>query len=345
MIADAPGTSLRCADCGTDVAAGLRACPHCHRLVHRERLKQLAGEAQTAASSGDLRAELLAWRESLPLLPAGSRQHEVVAARIAALSDRVTDGRDLPGQAPTGAAGKWIAALGGFGLLLWKFKFLLALVVTKGKLLLLGLTKASTVFSMLLSLGVYWTQWGIWFALGIIVSIYVHEMGHVAALHRYGFPASAPMFIPGLGAVVRLRHRPASAREDARIGLAGPMWGLGAAIAAAVMFAWTRNPYWGAIARTGAWLNLFNLLPVWQLDGGRAFAALSASQRRLIVLVIAAAWLMTGEGLLVLLLIAAAVRAWGGAAPAESDQGALVTYIFLVIVLTALSRISVGTAL
>jgi len=67
----------------------------------------------------------------------------------------------------------------------------------KGKLLLLGLTKSTTLFTMLLSMGVYWTAWGWRFALGLVLSIYVHEMGHVAALQRYGIKATAPMFIPG----------------------------------------------------------------------------------------------------------------------------------------------------
>ena len=82
----------------------------------------------------------------------------------------------------------------------------------------------------MLSLGVYWTAWGWQFALGIILSIYVHEMGHVFALHRYGFKAAAPMFVPGVGALVRLQQPVTNTREDADIGLAGPIYGLGAAL-------------------------------------------------------------------------------------------------------------------
>src|SRR2546430_4861243 len=82
---------------------------------------------------------------------------------------------------------------------------------------------------MLLSAGVYWTIWGWKFALGVVLSIYVHEMGHVQALQRYGIKATAPMFIPGVGAVVRLKQYPADRREDARVGLAGPLWGRPAA--------------------------------------------------------------------------------------------------------------------
>ena len=58
---------------------------------------------------------------------------------------------------------------------------------------------------MLASLGVYWTLYGWPLALGLVLSIYVHEMGHVAMIRRYGSAASAPMFIPGFGAFIQLR--------------------------------------------------------------------------------------------------------------------------------------------
>src|SRR5215510_769086 len=116
-----------------------------------------------------------------------------------------------------------------------KFKALAVLVVTKGKLLLFGLTKIGTLFSMLATLGLYWTRWGFAFALGFVVSIYIHEMGHVDALRRCGIAASPPMFIPGFGAFVRLKQRVLNPIEDARIGLAGPVWVLAAAVVAYVI--------------------------------------------------------------------------------------------------------------
>ena len=88
---------------------------------------------------------------------------------------------------------------------------------------------------MLAAFGVYWTVFGGRFALGFVLSIYIHEMGHVAALMRYGVPATAPLFIPGLGAVIRLRQSFINPREDARVGLAGPIWGCGAALACAAV--------------------------------------------------------------------------------------------------------------
>ena len=79
------------------------------------------------------------------------------------------------------------------------------------------------------------------------------------------------MFIPGLGAIVRLKQYPADPREDARVGLAGPISGLGAAIASYLLFLVTGWEGWAAIAKAGAVLNLFNLMPLGPLDGGRAF--------------------------------------------------------------------------
>src|SRR5256714_11336580 len=105
-------------------------------------------------------------------------------------------------------------------------------------------------------------------------------MGHVQALQRYGIKAAAPMFIPGVGAVVRLKQYPADRREDARVGLAGPIWGPGAA---AVGFGGNRGPghrMLGAIAHFGAWTNLFHLLPVRRLDLVGGVPALTTPPRR-----------------------------------------------------------------
>src|SRR2546422_10258388 len=102
-------------------------------------------------------------------------------------------------------------------------------------------------------------------------------MGHVQALQRYGIKATAPMFIPGVGAVVRLKQYPASPREDARVGLAGPLWGLGAAAAAHAAYIGTGGGVWAAIAHFCARGNLFKPVPRLQLDGGGGFPALPRS--------------------------------------------------------------------
>jgi Zn-dependent protease len=110
-----------------------------------------------------------------------------------------------------------------------------------------------------------------------VLFIYIHEMGHVIALRSYGLPASAPMFIPGLGAFIRLRTLNITPIQDARIGLAGPFYGLGAALLSLALFLATGRPIFAVIAHFGATINLFNLIPVWHLDGSRGFRSLTQS--------------------------------------------------------------------
>jgi len=136
-------------------------------LVHAEELKRLAATAEGAEQASDASAALAAWREALDLLPADATQHQVVSARIAALSRSL--GRRACGREARIGVGKGAAGLGALGALLFKFKFALMFVLTKAKLLLFGLTKASTFFSMLLSAGLYWTMWGWKFAVGVVL--------------------------------------------------------------------------------------------------------------------------------------------------------------------------------
>src|SRR3989449_665875 len=330
---------LACPHCGTQIAPALLACPSCQRLVHSDALKRLAAEAGRTSQAGDMSAALVRWREALELLPPDSTQHTVVSARILDLSHAVDSRRG--GTKPPSPWAKGVTGLGALGALLFKLKFALTFVLTKAKLLLLGLTKGGTFLSMLLSAGLYWTIWGWKFAFGLVLSIYIHEMGHVQALQRYGIKATAPMFIPGFGAVIRLKQYPADAREDARVGLAGPLWGLGAALAAYAVYRATGVGVWGAIAHLGALVNLFNLVPVWQLDGARGFRALTRLQRWIAVAVVAVLWLVTSEGLLVLLGLAAAATAAFGRAAEEPDHTALLQYAFLVGVLSLMTRIAV----
>jgi Zn-dependent protease len=338
-----------CVQCGTQLAPTFLACPACGQLVYAARLRTIASDAEAAVGRGDPVGALGLWREALDLLPPGSRQREIVAQKVDALSEGVRTGaiKAVPNAAqpaPLASGNKLKAAaagLGAVGLLLWKLKFIVVFVATKGKLLLLGLTKSSTLFSMLLSLGVYWTVWGWKFALGLVLSIYVHEMGHVIALNRYGFKATAPTFIPGLGALIRLKQHPANPHEDAAIGLAGPIYGLGAAAFSYGLWYATGHPMLAAIAQVGAWINLFNLLPIVPLDGGRAFNALSRKQRWLAALSLATAWFLTSESLLALLLIVAIFRAVGGNGNEKGDVKATVIYAGLVLILAAMCLIPV----
>ena len=153
------------------------------------------------------------------------------------------------------------------------FKFAAKL---KGLLLLLPKLKIlTTSASMLVSIGAYTLIWGWKFAVGFVVLLLMHEMGHVFQLRREGIQASAPMFIPFLGAVVAMKELPKDAAAEARVGLAGPVLGSLGALVPLGIYALTGNELFQALAFVGFFLNLFNLLPVLPLDGGRAMAALS----------------------------------------------------------------------
>jgi len=165
-------------------------------------------------------------------------------------------------------AGSALAALG----------LLLAKLATKLKALLLLAPKLkllTTSGSMLVSMAAYSLIWGWRFAAGFVVLLLVHELGHVFQLRREGIPASAPMFIPFLGAAVAMKEMPKDAAAEARVGLAGPVLGSLGALVPLGLYALTGEDLFKALAFMGFFLNLFNLLPVLPLDGGRAMAALS----------------------------------------------------------------------
>lgn len=172
----------------------------------------------------------------------------------------------LPPQPRTGIK-RLAGPLAALGAVLAKFKAVL-LLLPKLKLL-------TTSGTMLVSVAAYSLIWGLPFAAGFVLLLLVHEMGHVIQLRREGIKASAPMFVPFLGAVVAARSLGEDAAAEARVGLAGPVLGsLGAALLVPVWLV-TGNPFWQALAFTGFFLNLFNLLPVVPLDGGRAMAAMA----------------------------------------------------------------------
>jgi Zn-dependent protease len=323
-----------CSDCGTRFSQSALACPGCQKLVHAEQLKELAANARAAAARGESGEELRVWRMALALLPAESRQYVQIDERVAALARVVDEG----GAAPGNTTAKRAASVSVLGALLLKFKGVILLLLTKAKFLLFGLTKLPTLLSMLATMGVYFTAYGWKFAVGFVLSIYIHEMGHVAALSKFGIPASAPMFVPGFGAFVRLHQYPSTPSEDARVGLAGPIWGLSAALGCAAIYLVTHAHFWGALAHTGAYLNLFNMIPVWQLDGSRGFNALTRNQRLLACAAVLLAWLLTKEMLLLLILGVGLMRAFGQNVAREPDTRALVEYAVLILALAWVAR-------
>jgi Zn-dependent protease len=156
------------------------------------------------------------------------------------------------------------------------FAVLLGLAVKfkTAALVVLKLKIFATSGTMLVSTAAYAWLWGWKFGVGFVLLLLVHELGHVFELRRQGIPASAPLFVPFLGAYVGMKQLPQDAWREARVALAGPI--LGSLGAAGVWIAGEAldSELLVALAFTGFLLNLFNLLPIVPLDGGRAVAAL-----------------------------------------------------------------------
>jgi Zn-dependent protease len=308
-VAEAALSPRRCTGCGTELAEILLACPACAQLVHKDELSRLAADAKALEERGDRSAALASWQRALSLLPAGTRQRDAVAAAVGRLSAQAP----MP-PPPQTAAPAWLRKLGPIGvaaLAAWK---------------LLGVAKFASVLSLLASFALYWRTWGLAFGGGFLASLYLHELGHVAALRWAGIPASPPMFIPGVGAYVRMHRAPPDARTDALVGLAGPLAGLAVALAFQAAWLFTGMPLLRALAHAGAVLNLFNLVPFWSLDGARGLAPLAQWQRFLLLLVVVGAWAVTREGMLVLLLIVGVLRAVSPGAPKQPDHGVLALF-------------------
>jgi Zn-dependent protease len=134
---------------------------------------------------------------------------------------------------------------------------------------------ATTGGTMLLSLAVYATIWGWPYAAGFIALMFAHEMGHYVAARQCGLNVTAPAFIPFVGAWINLKEQPRDVRTEAYVAVAGPLVGTVSAVAIYLWSRWTGSTLLLAIAYAGLFLNLFNLLPVSPLDGGRITAIIS----------------------------------------------------------------------
>lgn len=332
-----------CRRCATELAPSLLVCPSCRALVHADELKQLAADAGEAEAQGDAQRAVSLWRQALDRLPHDTKQYAAINDRVAALGDQTAaNARQAEVDRVRAKYGKHGAVISAIAVFLVKFKFVIVLLLTKGKLLLLGLTKLSTLSSMALFLGFDARFLGWPLALGLVLSIYVHEMGHVAALHRHGVKASSPMFIPGLGAFIRAQQRIHGEWAEADVGLAGPLWGFGAALVSFAVYRATGVAYWATIAGWGALINAFNLTPVWQLDGAHAFKAMSRLHRIAAAAALLAAAVLSGQRMIWLPFIGASWAVFTMKPAARADIRSVGYYAALVgalAVLAALCRV------
>jgi Zn-dependent protease len=160
-----------------------------------------------------------------------------------------------------------VGTLGSLALLLFKFKSLLTLL-SLGKVLL-------TFGTMLVSIAGWSLIYGWNLAVGFVISIFIHEMGHVVVNWRKGIPQTAPMFIPFFGALILIKRFPDDPTLEAESGAGGPVAGALAAFVCLGVAHMTGSPYWYALAFLGFAINWFNLTPLWQLDGAHMAAAFS----------------------------------------------------------------------
>ena len=219
------------------------------------------------------------------------------------LETREAEPRDLEREGRTRNWRRWVGPLAFLAILATKLKWLF-LAVTKIKFVGAGL-------SALVSVGAYALIWGWSFAVGFVLLLLVHEMGHVLQLRREGIPASAPFFIPFLGAVVAMKRMPDDAAAEARVGLAGPVLGSLGVLAPLALWGITGDELFQALTFVGLVLNLFNLLPILPLDGGRAMAALSPWVWVVGLVGLAVLMVFWFSPILILVLILGGTEVWG----------------------------------
>lgn len=221
-------------------------------------------------------------------------------------------------------------------------KFIAALLMAGklGKLL-------TTAGTMALSLFVYALLYGWKYAAGLVGLIFVHEMGHFIAARNRGLPVGAPVFIPFVGAWISLKTTDLTPETEAYVGLAGPMLGTAAAFVCYLVALENGEKLWMAVAYAGFFLNLFNLIPLTPLDGGRIVQVVSQRLWLVGVPILAAVFLWRPNPLLVVIALLALPKAWAAfrdtapaarivASPAERMKY-MVQYLALTAGLTVLA--------
>lgn len=184
------------------------------------------------------------------------------------------------------------------------------------KLLLLLLSGAklgkllTTGGTMLLSVVLYAFIYGWRFAVGFVGLMFVHEAGHYIAAKRRGLDVGAPTFIPFVGAWVQLKDLPHDAETEAYVGLGGPLLGTVGAIAVYVLAKSYDANWLLAVAYSGFFLNLFNLIPLSPFDGGRITAVLGPRIWLVGVPVLGALFLYRPSPMLLLVAFLAAPQLW-----------------------------------
>jgi Zn-dependent protease len=242
---------------------------------------------------------------SAPALPAATPASSPTAAQPRPGENPFAE--EPRGSAPVRNLRKRIgSALAAIGALIVKF-----FAAIKGGLLLLPKVKLlTTAGTALVSVVLYSLFWGWPFAFGFVVLLFVHEMGHVIQLRREGIKASAPMFIPGFGAVVMMKELPDDALAEARVGLAGPVLGTAGAAVCLAIGESANSDMLRALAYVGFLLNLINLVPLVPFDGGRAMAAMAPRMWFVGLGAMVALLVVTGNPFLLIFVLLGGMETW-----------------------------------
>jgi Zn-dependent protease len=285
--------------------------------VHGVELDRLAASAKAFEAQSQWRPAREAWLKTLELLPKDATQAEWVRAQARKLEATAAAAEIAHDQT------KWARRLGPLGPI--------ALLLIKGKTLLLSIFKLKFLLSLAAFMAFYWTLFGMKFGIGFAVLILLHELGHYIDIKRRGLPAEMPVFLPGLGAYVQWQALGVSAETRAKVSLAGPLAGLLSAFVCALVWWKTGNGLWAALARAGAWLNLLNLIPVWVLDGGQAAGVLNKNARILLLCACLVSWYAFHESVYFLVACGMVYRLFTKDLPAEPSRAVAARYLFLIV--------------
>jgi Zn-dependent protease len=277
-------TTKKCVRCSEEIAAGLFACPVCHALVYRDALEQIASEAKALEDKDDYCLARERWLAGMELLPSKSNQAQWIRDHLLSLEE----------SAPNAASPKsrLIARVGSI--------ISTATIFGKLKSVLLFI-KFNFVFSLAAFVFLYWRALGLAYGFGIAMLVLAHEMGHYIEAKRRGIGADLPIFLPGLGAFVKLKSKGVPDDVRAAISLSGPAFGALSAVLCASLWWMTREPIWAVLASTAAWFNAFNLVPVAILDGAHILPVLNAGACIAIATVGLALWQFSSQGVFMLL--------------------------------------------
>jgi Zn-dependent protease len=263
------GLQVTCKNCSAPLSPGATVCSSCRTLVHGDQMEQLAAVARATEARGDLEQARQQWLAVLPLLPSDSKQAEWIRGHVDELQKTVYE---VHRPKDPNAQTKWAKRLGPLAPL--------AVILAKFKGFFFAF---KFLFSFAAFIGLYWSLWGAKFGIGFALLIFCHEMGHFIEVKRRGLPAEMPVFLPGLGAYVKWQGMGVTLETRAAISLAGPLAGFFSSALCGLIYFNTHDPIWAALAKTGAWLNALNLIPIWVLDGAGAAMPLNRVEKVMVV--------------------------------------------------------------